>query len=150
MASMLFERQEWVTGRHPETVARLRRMREGGADSCSACAGALLLAETGLLDGMASTTHWAFAPTFRRNVPTIDLNVGELASKAGMSRPSFNRRFKRATGYTPIRCRQHLRVEQAERLLEPSDAPIDEICTRVGYDEAGAFRRARSGGCSTG
>ena len=48
-------------------------MHDGGADLCSAYAGALLLAETGLLDGMASTTHWAFAPTFRRNFPTIDL-----------------------------------------------------------------------------
>jgi transcriptional regulator GlxA family with amidase domain len=82
-ASMLIENLEWVTGRHPETVEWLRRMHGKGADLCSACAGALLLAETGLLDGLETTTHWAFAPTFRRNFPDIRLRVEELLIVAG-------------------------------------------------------------------
>ncbi len=230
MASMLFDRQEWETGRHPETVAWLRRMHAGGADLCSACAGALLLAETGLIDGLSTTTHWAFEPTFRRNFPHIDLRVDELlvvsgsrgeflmsgaasswqdlvlhliarhagptaaqaigkfllyhwdtrtqapfvpfdpptdhgdatvrevqrwlhedealdasvdtlCRRSGLSRPTFNRRFKRATGYTPQAYLQRLRVEAAKQLLERTDASVDDVCVRVGYDEAAAFRR---------
>lgn len=38
----------------------LRGAWEGGATLCSACSGALLLAQTGLLDGLEATSHWAF------------------------------------------------------------------------------------------
>jgi transcriptional regulator GlxA family with amidase domain len=82
-ASMLFDGNDWIAGRHPETVEWLRRMHARGADLCSACAGALLLAETGLLDGRETTTHWAFAPTFRRNFPDVRLRVEELLIVAG-------------------------------------------------------------------
>lgn len=229
-ASMLFENQQWITGRHPETVDWLRRMHANGADLSSACAGALLLAETGLLDGLETTTHWAFAPTFRANFPDIRLRVEELlvvagsnrefimsgaasswqnlilylisrhagptaaqavgrfllyhwdsrsqapfvpfdpptdhgdgpirelqdwlhaghssgvsveqlARQCGLPRPSFNRRFKRATGHSPVRYLQHLRVEKAKQLLERSDLPVDEVSWEVGYEETAAFRR---------
>jgi len=36
---------------------------------------------------------------------------------------------------------QRLRVEEAKRLLERTDAPVDDVCVRAGYDEAAAFRR---------
>jgi transcriptional regulator GlxA family with amidase domain len=54
--------ESWPMGRHPELVAWMQRMNEGGAMLCSACTGLGLLAETGLLDGRPATTHWAFGP----------------------------------------------------------------------------------------
>lgn len=66
---------DWQPGRYPEVVAWMQRMHEGGAQLCSACSGALLLAETGLLDGRTATTHWALAETFRRLFPTINLEL---------------------------------------------------------------------------
>lgn len=67
--------QTWITGRYPEEVIWLRRMHERGAILCSACSGALLLAETGLLDGQDVTTHWTLEHTFRENFPKVRLQL---------------------------------------------------------------------------
>ncbi|RIA47676.1 GlxA family transcriptional regulator [Dichotomicrobium thermohalophilum] len=77
------EGYEWRTGDHPELVAWMRDMHANGALLCSACSGALVLAETGLLDGRCATIHWAFAPTFERNFPSIKLCVEEVLVTAG-------------------------------------------------------------------
>lgn len=81
--SMFLAAEGWVKGRQPEVVDWLRRQHEGGADLCTACAGALLLAETGLLDGRETTTHWAFADTFRHNFPKVRLRLEELLVVGG-------------------------------------------------------------------
>lgn len=73
----------WECGRHPELVAWLRRMNERGAILCSACTGLALLAETGLLDGLQATTHWAFASSFRRDFPKVELCLNEVLVTAG-------------------------------------------------------------------
>jgi transcriptional regulator GlxA family with amidase domain len=64
---------DWQTGRYPEVLAWMHRMHDAGAQICSACSGALLLAETGLLDGRTATTHWALAGTFQRLFPAVSL-----------------------------------------------------------------------------
>jgi len=45
------------------------------------------------------------------------------------------------TGLTPIACVQRLRIEDAKRWLERTDASIHEISWRVGYEDAAFFRR---------
>jgi transcriptional regulator GlxA family with amidase domain len=229
MTSMFFG-EEWVRGRHPELVEWLQAMHRGGADLSSACAGALLLAETGLLDGLEATTHWAFAPTFRKNFPKVHLRieqllitagaqqelvmsgaasswqdlilfliarhlnpaaaqavgrfllypwheqtqspyisfapptdhgdgmvrdvqrwihqhhavstpVEEMTRRSGLPESSFKRRFRNATGYSPLQYVQHVRVERAKRRLEGDGEPIDEISWAVGYEDPAFFRR---------
>ena len=54
-----------------EVVAWVRRMHDGGAQVASACTGAFLLAEAGLLDGRAATTHWAFQDLLRQRYPRV-------------------------------------------------------------------------------
>jgi transcriptional regulator GlxA family with amidase domain len=54
-------------------VPWLRRMFAGGADVASACTGAFLLAEAGLLDGRSATTHWAFQPELRTRYPRVSV-----------------------------------------------------------------------------
>jgi transcriptional regulator GlxA family with amidase domain len=49
--------------------------------------------------------------------------------------------FTLATGLAPIAYVQRLRVEDAKRRLERTDAPIDDISWRVGYEDAAFFRR---------
>ncbi|NIR28796.1 MAG: helix-turn-helix domain-containing protein [Gammaproteobacteria bacterium] len=66
---------EWQTGRYPDLVGWLAEMHAAGAELCSACSGALLMAETGLLDGRTATMHWAYAETFRRNFPAVTLRL---------------------------------------------------------------------------
>lgn len=81
--SMMVADSEWVPGRYGETVDWLRRLHERGTILCSACSGALLLAETGLLDGREATIHWAYAPTFRRNFPEVTLRLEEVLVVTG-------------------------------------------------------------------
>jgi transcriptional regulator GlxA family with amidase domain len=52
-----------------DVVPWLRRMYLAGADIASACTGAFLLGEAGLLDGRSATTHWAFQELFGSRYP---------------------------------------------------------------------------------
>jgi transcriptional regulator GlxA family with amidase domain len=225
-----------VSALDPDVVARLeenraavrfvRRMHRAGAHVASACTGAFVLAEAGLLDGHRATTHWAFQSLFSARYPRIhvepqaivvdqgrvctaggatsfinltqylierhlgaplaraaskmfliDANkapqgayaifasqkehgdaeilraqehiegnarsvaVAELARRAAMSTRTFLRRFKEATGNTPLVYVQRVRVEAAKRALEDSHRSLATIARDVGYEDPVAFRR---------
>jgi transcriptional regulator GlxA family with amidase domain len=78
--------------------------------------------------------------------------VEEMIRRAGVAERTFKRRFKAATGFAPIDYVQRLRVEDAKRRLERTDAPIDEISWRAGYEDPAFFRRLfrRTTGLSPG
>ncbi len=59
------------TGRYPREVAWLQRVHQDGALISSVCSGALLIAETGLLNGHSATAHWAYRDMFQRHYPKI-------------------------------------------------------------------------------
>lgn len=61
----------------------IRRCSDQGARVVSMCTGAFLLAETGLLDGRAATTHWFFADLFRRSYPRVNLYPDRLIIDEG-------------------------------------------------------------------
>jgi len=65
----------------------------------------------------------------------------ELAREYGMSRRTLERRFKTATGETPLTYQQGIRVEAAKRLLENKNDSFDEITYRVGYEDSSTFRK---------
>ncbi len=67
--------------------------------------------------------------------------VDEMIRRSGLAARSFKRRFKNATGYSPIKYVQNIRIEEAKRLLERTGDPIDEICWNVGYEDPSFFRR---------
>lgn len=54
-----------------------------GAVLTSVCAGAFLLAETGLLNGRFATTHWAYQEAFSARFPQVRLDVGRLLIDEG-------------------------------------------------------------------
>ena len=62
---------EVLTGRHTRLIDWLRRQHARGATLYSACSGALLLAETGLLDGCEATSHWGYRDMFRARYPRV-------------------------------------------------------------------------------
>jgi len=70
---------------------------------------------------------------------TIDYD--RLAAEFGMSRRSLERRFKRATGVTPLGYLQQLRVESAKHLLEEGGHTFNEITYLVGYEDIPFFRK---------
>lgn len=55
-----------LTESHRAEIAWLRRCYEAGAIVATSCSGALLLAETGLLNGVEATTHWAYCDALAR------------------------------------------------------------------------------------
>ena len=67
--------------------------------------------------------------------------VEEMVRRSGLAERSFKRRFTKATGFPPIGYVQRLRVEEAKRRLERTDAPVDEIGWNVGYEDPAFFRR---------
>jgi len=64
-------------------VPWLRRAYLAGADVASACTGAFLLAEAGLLDGKSATTHWAFQDTFQKRYPRVRLQPQAIVVDQG-------------------------------------------------------------------
>lgn len=65
---------EPISGRHQAIVDWVRRCYRGGAFVYSACSGAILLAETGLLDGREATSHWGYERQFRTRYPKVRFN----------------------------------------------------------------------------
>ncbi len=71
---------EWLNGQH-----------ESGTRVCSVCAGAFVVAESGLLRGRRVTTHWAFAKQLARlhsDIEVADRNLvlddGDIISAGGI------------------------------------------------------------------
>lgn len=69
------------------------------------------------------------------------VDIDNLAQVAGMSRRTFERRFKTATGDTPLLYLQRVRVEIAKQILEEKNSSFDEVSYEVGYENSGFFRK---------
>lgn len=205
----------------------LREQHAQGAVLASMCTAAFLLAETGMLEGLRATTHWAFADFFRRRYTDVVLDdaqilceenrvitcggataamdlmlhlirrfgspqlahtcsryllidnvrtdqslyalwslpkshgdgeilrvqhwleqhfaqalvIDDVARRFGFGVRNFKRRFKEATGYTPIAYVQTLRLERAKQMLESTRMTLESITYAVGYEDSNSFRR---------
>jgi transcriptional regulator GlxA family with amidase domain len=208
----------------------IKTMHRQGAALYAACGGSLVLAEAGLLEGEAATTHWTYAPLFKKQYPGVTLHadrllvqsgdghsvvcsggasswqdlalllvakfagtpeairlskfflyqwhrdgqlpyasmlqnvkhgdaaiesaqqwvaqnydkadvVGDLVRQSGLPKRTFDRRFRTATGYSPLAYIQALRVEEAKQLLETSNIAVEAVGREVGYENAASFRR---------
>jgi len=71
-----------------------------------------------------------------------DLALPVLAGEAGMSERSFSRRYVAATGHTPARAVERLRVEVARHLLSDSRLPVKRIAQRCGFGSEETMRRS--------
>jgi transcriptional regulator GlxA family with amidase domain len=202
------------------TSARARRV-------ASVCTGAFILAEAGLLDGRAATTHWQFAAKLQATYPAIqvdadrifigasgvwtsagltagidmalalieedlgselaraiarilvvyyrrpggqlqyssllenepkpdrirsalvfarehlgeDLSVDRLAKVASLSVRQFSRAFRSATGMTPARAVERLRLEAARPRVEDGREPLETIARDVGFSDPARMRQ---------
>lgn len=215
--------------RPPEAILKaLANAKRRGAKIVGLCLGAFVLAEAGLLDGRPATTHWHWAPLFKRRYPQVTLNpdvlyiddgdvvtsagtaagidcclhlvrtafgaeianriarrlvvqphrqggqaqfierpvqrertgdrisevidwvrlnlaknhsLDGLAAKALMSRRTFTRRFKQATGETVSQWLRTQRLGLAQRLLETTDSSIEEVAAKSGFGSALSMRQ---------
>ena len=69
------------------------------------------------------------------------LTVEEVIHDLPVSRRNFIRRFKMATGITPIEYLQRIRIEAAKKLLEQRSENITGVMMHTGYEDAKAFRQ---------
>lgn len=76
--------------------------------------------------------HQNFHRTFSLEAP---------ARRVGMSLRNFIRRFKHATGDSPLIYLQKLRIAAAKRLLESDHRTMQEISDAVGYQDVAFFRQ---------
>lgn len=77
--------EEDLSGRYPAECEWLRSRYAAGATLATACSGALMLAEAGLLDGHDATTHWAYCDAMAARYPGIRVhaNRGLVTSGEG-------------------------------------------------------------------
>lgn len=77
-----------------------------------------------------------------------EITLEILAEKFDISIRSLNRRFKQATGKSPMQYLQHIRIENARELLKTSNLSIAEVAFSVGYPDnsyfSAIFRKAIS------
>ena len=67
--------------------------------------------------------------------------IPRVVEQSNIPERTLKRRFKIATGSSLIEHLQNLRVEEAKRLLEAGELPVDEISFVVGYEDPSFFRR---------
>ena len=83
----------------------------------------------------------ANAQTWMEQNSSQTMDYNHMADRFRVSRRSLERRFKQATGLTPLSYLQKLRVEQAKRMLEEGSRTFNEITYAVGYEDIAFFRR---------
>jgi transcriptional regulator GlxA family with amidase domain len=71
-----------------------------------------------------------------------EISLPMLADQAGMSERSFSRHYAEATGLTPARAVERLRVEAARRMLSESRLPVKRISQRCGFGSEETMRRS--------
>jgi transcriptional regulator GlxA family with amidase domain len=67
--------------------------------------------------------------------------VAAMMRLSGLAERTFQRRFARATGLTPIDYVHTLRLEEAKQLLESTELPIEAVALDVGYQDTAFFAR---------
>jgi transcriptional regulator GlxA family with amidase domain len=85
-------------------------------------------------DNILSAQEWLHK-NFQKTFPLED-----PARRVGMSVRNFVRRFKEATGDTPLNYLQKLRIAAAKRMLESNHRSMQEISDAVGYQDVAFFR----------
>lgn len=85
-------------------------------------------------DTLAPLLTWMLDNLHRR------LPVDELAARALMSPRTFARKFRAEAGTTPHQWLVNQRLFAAQRLLEESSEPIEDIARRTGFGNAATMR----------
>ena len=219
-----------VAGQYGPESEWLRLVYGRGAVLASACSGAVLLGETGLLANCDATIHWGYVKTLTNNYPGVKVNLNQslvlsgaaqrllmagggtswqdlalyliarhvglkeaievaktymlewhdlgqqpfatllsfrqtndaainscqdwladnyrtpspvaaMMEVSGLTERTFIRRFREATGLTPLDYVHALRLEEAKQMLETGDVSVEAIAYEVGYEDTSFFGR---------
>lgn len=70
-----------------------------------------------------------------------DISLQEVADHACLSKFYFAREFRRLTGYTFLAYLNHVRCENAKKMLEAGQSTVSEIAARCGFRTPSYFSR---------
>jgi transcriptional regulator GlxA family with amidase domain len=70
-----------------------------------------------------------------------NLSMENLAGQVGISPRHFIRRFKKATGESPLQYLQQIRIEKAKKIMETGPDTVEEITRAIGYENSSTFRK---------
>lgn len=70
------------------------------------------------------------------------LTIDRLADRAALSVRQFTRAFRLATGVSPAKFIEELRIERARALIESGARSLDEVARACGFQSADRLRRA--------
>jgi transcriptional regulator GlxA family with amidase domain len=129
-----------IAARHgPAVAARVARAmvvyarRNGDEQQASA-----MVRHRGHLSDLAHRVQDHIESRFTDRLP-----LTELAAACGVSERSLTRHFEKATGMTPLRYQQALRVERAEHLIGHGTS-VEAAALAVGFQDARMLRRLRA------
>jgi transcriptional regulator GlxA family with amidase domain len=71
-----------------------------------------------------------------------DLSLPVLAAQAGMSERSLSRHYREATGLTPAKGVERLRLDAARRALSETRSPVKRIARECGFGSEETLRRS--------
>lgn len=80
------------------------------------------------------------AQVFIENNLAEKLSVEHLSDRFAVGRRTFDRRFIKATGNTPVEYSQRVKIEVAKKAFETTRKNITEVMYDVGYSDIKAFR----------
>ena len=64
-----------------------------------------------------------------------------MIALSGLAERTFKRRFRAATGMSPLDYVHTVRIEESKQALETTDVSIETVAQEVGYEDASFFRR---------
>lgn len=106
--------------------------RPGGQSQFSAHLAAQIVTE----DRIQELQHWILDHVYE------DLTLNVLGNRIGMSVRNLSRVFLKETGETPADFVEQARVDDARRLLEENDSPLQRIASHSGFSNPDIIRRA--------
>lgn len=81
------------------------------------------------------------AQHFIESHPGSWITVETICEHVGMSRRTFERKFRKCTGNSVTEYIQRVKVEHAKKELEITDKTINEVVFSTGYNDIDAFRK---------
>ena len=75
----------------------------------------------------------------KHHIESIPLE--RVCNEFNVTKRTLIRRFKASCNETPLNYLQKIRVEKAKHFLETTNLPIEQIVSRVGYEDTASFRK---------
>lgn len=76
----------------------------------------------------------------RQNLPAVP-SLDDIAGRMAVSPRTLSRRLTAATGLTPMRLVQKIRLDAALHALQTTRTPVDQVARDVGFEDASALYR---------